>query len=144
MWVKMMNEETGQRTLGFSLLEVMVVVALIGILSMVALPSYSEYIIRANRAEAKDLLTDVAFQQERFNTRNRTYTTNMTDLGYAADPIVSANGLYNVDAAACAGSTIQLCTIITATPVAGTTQANDGNLTLDSRGNRTPAEKWRK
>ncbi len=129
---------------GFSLLEVMVVVALIGILSMVAIPSYSEYVVRTNRAEAKDLLSDVAFQQERFNTRNRTYTTNMTDLGYAADPIVSASGFYSVDGAACANSTIQACVLLTATPVAGTQQADDGTLSLDSRGNRLPLLKWEK
>ena len=129
---------------GFSLLEMMIVVALIGILSMVAIPSYSEYVVRANRAEAKDALADAIFQQERFNTRNRTYTTNMTDLGYGADPLISENQLYSVDAAACGGATIQTCVVLTATPVEGTQQVSDGSLTLDSRGNRTPAEKWRK
>ena len=129
---------------GFSLLELMVVVALIGILTMVALPSYSEYVIRTNRADAKDLLTDVAFHQERFNTRNRTYTVTMTDLGYSADPATSANGFYTVDATACLNSTIASCVLLTATPVAGTAQVSDGTLTLDSRGNRLPLTKWQK
>ena len=129
---------------GFSLLEMMLVVALIGLLAMVALPSYSDYITRTNRADAKDLLTDVAFQQERFNTRNRTYTVAMTDLGYSADPVVSTNGLYTVDAAACPNSSIGSCVLLTATPVAGSQQAHDGSLTLDSRGNRMPLDKWNK
>ena len=129
---------------GFSMIELMIVVAIIGFLSMVALPSYSEYITRTNRADAKDMLTDVMFQQERFNTRNRTYTTNMTQLGYGADPVISANGLYSIDGAACQGSNLQTCVILTATPVVGGRQVSDGSLTLDSRGARTPIDKWSK
>ena len=124
---------------GFTLIELIVVVAIIGILAAVAIPSYSSYVVRANRADAQDKLSEVAFEQERFANRNRTYTLDMQQLGYGADPVPTSEGLYLVDAAVCAGAgvTVRTCVIMTATPVAGGRQAGTGNLTLDTRGNKT-------
>ncbi|MFT6407270.1 MAG: type IV pilus assembly protein PilE [Arenicella sp.] len=124
---------------GFTLLELMIVVAVIGILSVIAIPSYSEYVIRANRADAQDQLSEVAFEQERFANRNRTYTLDMQQLGYANDPLTSSQGLYLIDAAVCAGAgvTVRTCVVMTATPVVGSRQAGSGNLTLDTRGSRS-------
>ena len=126
---------------GFSLIELMVVVAIVGILAAVAVPSYSAYIVRANRVDAKDKLSEAMFEMERFATRNRTYTTDMTSLGYAADPAVSNEGMYQLTAAAC-GAGIAVCVNLTATPIVGEYQAIAGEvaLTLDSRGAKTG--KW--
>ena len=129
------------KTRGFTLIELVIVVAIIGILAAVAIPSYTAYVVRANRADAKDMLTEVMFEMERFNNRNRRYTNDMTQLGFAADPVSSDEGLYTVDAGNCVGeANINLCVNLTATPVAGTRQAGDGNLTLNSRGTKTG--KW--
>ena len=122
---------------GFTLIELMITVLIIAILAAISFPSYTQYVTRANRTDAQDKLVEVALQQERFNTRNRTYTEDMTALGYAADPIQSNNGLYTIDASACAGTTIAFCANLTATPVAGGRQVSDGALTLDTRGART-------
>ena len=122
---------------GFTLIEMMVVVAVISVLAAIAIPSYQEYVLRANRSDAKDKLAEIAFEQERFANRNRRYTLDMTELGYAADPAPSSQGLYTVDAAVCPGSNVRTCVVLTATPLVGSAQAADGTLTLDTRGLKT-------
>ena len=126
---------------GFSLIELMVVVSIVGLLTAVAVPSYTAYISRANRVDAKDKLSEAMFEMERFATRNRTYSSDMTDLGYATNPAISNEGYYQISAAAC-GAGITVCVNLTATPVAGEYQAETGEvaLTLDSRGTKTG--KW--
>ena len=61
--------------LGVTLLELMAVVMVIGILGMIAIPSYRQYVMRAQRAEAKTALLQLQTNQERFYLANRTYGT---------------------------------------------------------------------
>lgn len=68
---------------GFTLIEVMVVVAVIGILSAISLPSYLDYIRKSRRVDAKNALLDMAARQERFFSINNTYTDDFSKLGYA-------------------------------------------------------------
>ncbi len=120
---------------GFSLIELMIAVALVGILGMVAYPSYVNYVERTNRTDAMETLTEIMNQQQKFALRQRRYATDLTELGYAASPVITARALYSISAAACAGSTIQRCVILTA--AAQGTQAGDGAITLNSRGEKT-------
>ena len=131
---------------GFTLIELMVVVGIVGLLVAVALPSYSSYITRSARGDAMEQLNEIMSQQERFILRQRRYTTNLVgDLGFAASPaggqlVRTDNGLYDINAAQCAGgAALSRCVLLTATPVAGERQAiaNDGTLTLTSRGHKT-------
>jgi len=66
---------------GFTLLEVMITVAIIGILAAVTYPSYNEYIWRSHRTEAQQELIRLANLQEQLFVDQRTYTSNMSDLG---------------------------------------------------------------
>lgn len=121
---------------GFTLVELMIVVAIIGILSAIAYPSYQEYVLKTGRADGKAKLAEVMSAQERFYSQNQRYTTDLnTGLNYGADPVPSSERRYNITAAACAGAVIGNCVQLTATPAgAQLSDATCGNLTLNSRG----------
>ena len=70
---------------GFTLIELMITVAVIAILAAVAMPSYREYVLRGNRLEAQSLLSDAAARQERWKAQNGSYTTDTIKLGAKAE-----------------------------------------------------------
>uniref|UniRef100_A4XQV9 Tfp pilus assembly protein PilE-like protein n=1 Tax=Ectopseudomonas mendocina (strain ymp) TaxID=399739 RepID=A4XQV9_ECTM1 len=72
------------RQQGFTLIEVMIVIVVIGILASIAYPSYSEYVKRGNRSEGQAFLNDVAARQERYFSQNNAYVTNNADIGNLA------------------------------------------------------------
>ena len=65
---------------GFTLIELMIVVAIIGILAAIAYPSYDEYVKRGNRTEGQAFLSDVAARQERYFSQNNAYITAVGDI----------------------------------------------------------------
>ena len=128
---------TRQPLIGYSLIEVMVVVAIVAILAAVAIPSYQSQILKTRRTEAQSLLLDIAGRQELYYADNKTFTTDMTELGFGADPVVSENGYYRADAVA--GDTGDIGTSFVATADRRDSQTADthcGDFTVDSEGNR--------
>lgn len=81
---------------GFSLVELMIAVAIIGILSAIAVPQYTSYVAKGNRSEALRELVTVLNLEEQFMIENRTYTANVTELGFDANPFTSENGKYKI------------------------------------------------
>ena len=122
---------------GVTLIELMIVVAIIGIIAAVAYPAYQDQARKTRRAEGTSELTRIMDLQERFSANNfpPSYSASLVNLGYAGATHTTENGHYIISAAACAGATIAQCVILTA--AAQPSQAGDGNLTLDSRGART-------
>lgn len=81
---------------GFTLIEVMIVVAIIGILAAIAYPSYDEYVKRGNRTEGQAFLMDVAARQERYFSQNNAYITDTDDLAKLGVSASSPTGKYEL------------------------------------------------
>ncbi len=71
-------------TRGFTLIELLIVVTIIGVLATIAIPSYTNYIVRAKRQGAEQLLMTVASRQEQFFMDNKSYADGLDSLGYNA------------------------------------------------------------
>lgn len=82
-----------KKTRGFTLIELMIVVAIVAILAAVAIPSYQQYIQKSRRVDAKETLTRMAALQERFFFQNSAYTADRSDLGGEFSP----EGWYRID-----------------------------------------------
>lgn len=85
---------------GFTLIELMIVILIIGIIAAIALPAYQNYAKQARRADAKTSLFEVQLAQEKYRANNPNYISDMTLLGYDnADNNDSKDGYYIVDVA---------------------------------------------
>jgi type IV pilus assembly protein PilE len=122
------------RQQGFSLVELMIAVAIVGILASIAIPAYRDSILKGKRAEARTALSELMLQQERFMTQSNTYLA-FSNVGGTTTPAsvpfktFSGDSLaktsYYLSASACTSLTIQECVVITASPVNADPDAGD-------------------
>jgi type IV pilus assembly protein PilE len=139
---------TLRKRTGFTLVELMIVVAIVGVLASVGYPMYQEELRKAGRAEGKAALLRTAQMQERWYTSNGTYTATLGALFSSTAPLstaatISSNenpavaGKYTISVAAAAGGLAQGY-VLTATPTAPFVDtAGCANLLLTSTGDRT-------
>ncbi|PCI74660.1 MAG: pilus assembly protein PilE [SAR86 cluster bacterium] len=124
---------------GFTLLELLIVVAIMGILASIALPAYQNSVLRSARAEAKTELLQVASDQERHFSNFNTYVDDATPLN---TPVVAGrdrttqNAFYAISVAACAGGAITNCFLATATAQNDQTADACTTLTVSNTGAR--------
>lgn len=126
------------RDKGFTLIEIMIVVAIVAILAAIALPSFQTYMMESRRSEAKAMLEELRMQQERFRANNPAYAT-LAQL----TPGVLDNYALTVNNVTASTYTI------TATANAGSPQVNDADtgvlctpLSIDQSNTKTPAQCW--
>ncbi|QFY90560.1 type IV pilin protein [Magnetovirga frankeli] len=124
-----------KKYVGFTLIELMIAVAVIGILAAIALPSYREYVLRTNRAYAKSALLNTAQAMERCYTVGYNYAaTDCT--GLVPSGMTSPEGYYSITFAS--GQPTQATFILQAAPVSGGPQVGDkcGTFTLNQAGSQ--------
>lgn len=133
-----------RRVRGFTLIELMITVVVVGILAAVAYPSYMSYVVKSNRAVTKAFMTAVANREQQYIMDARVYGTasNSAEFNSVLGMTVPAevSKFYTVTVVNVAGNTRTFQ--ISAVPVAGKMNANDGTLTLDNTGAKAPADKW--
>ncbi len=120
---------------GFTLIEMVIVVAIIGIMAAIAYPSYVEYVKRGYRTEGMAMLNDAAARQERYFAQNNSYVTDQNNIGNLKMPrtvgtvVSSETGKYTLSVAGNGGGYT-----LTATQAFG--DADCGNLTLNAQGTK--------
>ena len=120
------------------MIELMITLVIVGILAAIAIPSYTSYIVRANRSLAQAQMLDIANRQPQYLVANRAYAdkAQLDASGYALPSELSTKYTYDVTV----GTGTTPTYTITFTAIGS--QVSDGDLTLDSDGRKAPASKW--
>ena len=137
MYVSNRQRTSDRLASGFTLVELMVTVAIVAILLGIAVPSYSLYMKRSRRGEAESALMDIAQREQTYLLDQRAYAPDLATLNTSVSSDVTS--YYNV--AIATGATPPTFTV-TVTPIAGTAQAGDYTLTIDNTGAKTPTNVW--
>ena len=133
------NRLTGAR--GFTLMELIIAMVVIGILAAIAIPQYSEYISRSRRAEAQAFLIEVTARQQHFLVDRRAYSTSITAAPTAGGlgmtvPAPVAN-FYDVSFTAVDNTAFPPTFTVSAAPRGAQAGDQCGTLTVNQAGQRT-------
>jgi type IV pilus assembly protein PilE len=133
-----MSQGQGRVQRGFTLIEVMIAVAILAIVAAIAYPSYTNATVKNRRASAQVVLSDITQRQQQYLMDNRSYTNSLGTLNVSVTSSVSD---YYTVSIAVGTATIPTFTA-TATPLSGQSQVSDGALSITHDGTKSPAGKW--
>ncbi|MDA7745766.1 type IV pilin protein [Psychromonas sp.] len=110
--------------LGFTLVELLITIMIIGILAGVAYPAYTQHVLKSKRSEAQSALLNLANKQEMFYLDQHQYAENLkTQLGMSTNPFITENGYYSITTSS--ASPARPTTGFTLTATAISSQVND-------------------
>lgn len=133
---------------GFTLVEIMIIVVVVGILGAIAIPSYQQYLIRGSRTDVKTAMAQIAQKLTAYKLANNDFGASNSTSGYATNPLTNpaifgystpntspvypqtGKAYYNLMITASPTNSWTM----TATPISGTRQGNDGLLRLNDQG----------
>ena len=125
---------------GFTLIELMITVAIIAILAAVALPSYQDYVRKSRRADAQSFLSEVVARQQHFLVDRRAYAVSITDApasnGLGVTIPANISSYYTVTMATNNGASPPSFTV-TGTPTGSQASEKCGTLTINQSGTKT-------
>ena len=125
-----------QKQRGFTLIELMITVAIVGILAAIAYPSYVKYVQKSNRSEGLAMLADGSARMERFYAQNNSYAvTDLTSIGFASATTNSPTGKYSLSLVG--GSATATTYTLQAVPLGNQATDSCGTLKVDQQGNKT-------
>ena len=124
-------------------MELMITVVIVGIIAAIALPTYNNQMLKSRRGDAKQVMLGIATKESQylFDARGYTQTIGSGGLNYGATGWTCTtdctNTYYTISVSSMSNTATPPSYTIKATPVAGSSQASDGDLTLDSTGAKT-------
>ena len=132
------TKETRGLNQGFTLIELMIAVAIVAIVAMIAIPSYKAQMVKGRRSSAEAALMDIAQREQQYLVDARGYAYSVAALNTTVP--VDVLNYYTITFPNPVAGPPNFTAV--ATPIAGTAQAGDVTLTIDQTGAKAPANIW--